>query len=78
MHKFIAILVALKDAFLSLPAAKRRAAYKFALAVGVAIVVKFGVDADTAAQYIETAVVFVTTVLVPMLAHLNVADDSEV
>jgi hypothetical protein len=75
MHKIITILIALRDAFASLPAAKRKAAYKLALGVGVALVVKFGVDADTATQIIETGVVFVTTVLVPMLAHMNASDD---
>lgn len=75
MQKIIAFLIALKAAFASLPAAKRKAAYKMALGVGVALVVKFGVDADTATQVIETGVVFVTTIVIPMLAHMNVNDE---
>lgn len=75
MNKIIAITLALRDAFLALPAAKRKAAYKLALGVGVALVAKFGVDADSAVQYIETVVVFVTTIVVPMLAHMHVSDE---
>lgn len=79
MQKFLAVLkavfVTVRDTARDLNASQRRAIYKLAVAAGVTIVVKFGVSADNATQVVETIGVFVTTVLVPILAHVKVNDD---
>lgn len=54
--------------------AQRRMVYKAAGAIGLAICVKFGMDAHDAQQWVTTAIAFVSTVLVPVLAHANAKD----
>lgn len=68
------VIVILVGVFTSLSASQRKAVYKVATAAGVAISVKFGVDADSAATWIATAGVFVSTVLVPLFAHAKTSD----
>lgn len=68
------IVSAIRDILAGMSAAQRRTVYKIAAGIGVAIAAKFGIDAHTATQYFETAVVVFSTILVPILAHTKVAD----
>lgn len=54
--------------------AQRKLVYKLAAAVGLSISVKFGIDSHDATQWIATAVTFVSTFLVPVLAHTKVSE----
>jgi len=69
------VIAVLATAYKQLTVSQRKAIYKFAMAVGVAIVVKFGVDADSAATWIATLSAFISTVLVPILAHQKAVSD---
>lgn len=68
------IVLAVRDIIAGLSTSQRKALYKAAVAIGTAIAVKFGLDATNVAGYIETAVVFASTVLVPLFAHTKATD----
>lgn len=63
------------DSFIvSLPAPVRRRLYESAIAVGVAISAKVGVDAHTFMQWVQFALIAASTVGVPTLARRKTTD----
>lgn len=68
-------VVALYGFVVGLPAPARRRLYKAAIAVGLVISAKVGIDAHTFMQWAEFAVVVLSTVGAPTLAHQKVHRD---
>lgn len=66
---------ALATVYVNLTPSQRRKVYAVAIAAGVALAAKVGIDATTAADWLTFGVSFVVGVLIPAFAGSKVSDE---